>query len=69
MAEHLNANVPGIDIPAAVIARIAGADDAEAAACAVAADTIRAIRPMCRGCHIMAIGWERLIPRILAAAQ
>ena len=68
MAEHLNANVPGIAIPPGLIERIGRAGDVEQASCQIAAATIRALRPMCQGCHIMAIGWERLVRRIVDAA-
>ena len=34
----------------------------------IPARIIREIRPMCRGVHIMAIGWESKVPLILEAA-
>lgn len=68
MAEHMNKNVPGIDVPADVIETIDNAEDVKAASSDIAANIIRDIRPMCQGIHIMAIGWEALIPGILDRA-
>lgn len=68
MARFLNDRVPGITVPDAVIAELNAADDKRAAAIAIAARTIREVRDLCRGVHIMAIGWEEVIPDILAAA-
>ena len=68
MARFLNDRVPGITVPDSVIAELDAADDKRAAAIAIAARTIREVRELCRGVHIMAIGWEEVIPDILAAA-
>jgi 5,10-methylenetetrahydrofolate reductase len=74
MAMWLNANVPGIRVPEERIAEMAAAGEAgpEAelkASIDIAARTIRAIRPVCAGVHIMALGWESHIPAILAGAE
>jgi 5,10-methylenetetrahydrofolate reductase len=53
---------------ALVIQEIAAAADVLETSIAIAARTIRTIRPMCHGVHIMAIGWEQHIPRILKHA-
>jgi len=68
MAEHMNANVPGIDVPADVIKAVAEADDVKAVAAELTGNIISALNPLCQGVHIMAIGWESLIPRILDQA-
>lgn len=65
MAEHMNKNVPGIDVPAEVIAAVDSADDVKATSAKIAAKIIGDIQPMCQGIHLMAIGWEALIPSIL----
>lgn len=67
-AEFMNAHVPGIDVPATVVEEIGAADDKVATGLAIAARTIRALQGMCRGLHIMAIGWEEHIPRLLHEA-
>ncbi|HKE95358.1 MAG TPA: methylenetetrahydrofolate reductase [Povalibacter sp.] len=71
MAQWLNANVPGIRVPAALIAEMeAVAGDAEAelrTSIDICARIIRAVRSHCAGIHLMAMGWEKHIPAILRA--
>lgn len=74
MALWLNTHVPGIRVPDALIAEMAAAGEAGPQAqlqtsIDIAARTIRAIRPLCAGVHIMALGWESHIPAILTAAE
>ena len=69
MAHYLNDNVPGIHVPENIIKEIADASDAVAASIEIAARTIRQIRSMCQGVHMMAIGWEEHIPAILEQAE
>lgn len=66
MAQHMNTNVPGIDVPTDVIARIDAAENVKAVSASIAAGIVSEIKPMCQGIHIMAIGWEQLIPDILS---
>lgn len=68
MAAYMNENVPGIDVPEALIRKLADASDRAATSSALSASIIEAIRPMCRGVHVMAIGWEDKVPGILEAA-
>ena len=68
MAVYMNEHVPGIEVPEALICKIADASDRVAASSEIAASVISEIRPMCRGVHVMAIGWEDKIPGILEAA-
>ena len=68
MAAYMNQNVPGIDVPEALIRKLADASDRAATSSELSASIIEAIRPMCRGVHVMAIGWEDKVPGILEAA-
>ncbi len=68
MAAYMNKNVPGIDVPEALIRKLADASDRAATSSELSASIIEAIRPMCRGVHVMAIGWEDKVPGILEAA-
>ena len=68
MARYMNENVPGIEVPEALIRRIAESSDRAATSSEAAAAVISEIRPMCRGVHVMAIGWEDKVPDILEAA-
>ena len=70
MAAWLNANVPGIRVPAETLEELerAGPDGEAAKGIEIAAKAIRRLRNICAGVHIMAIGWEMKIPEILHAA-
>ena len=68
MAAYMNENVPGIEVPEALIRKLADSGDRAATSSEMAASVIAAIRPMCRGVHVMAIGWEDKVPGILEAA-
>ena len=68
MAAYMNEYVPGIDVPEALIRKLADASDRAATSSELSASIIEAIRPMCRGVHVMAIGWEDKVPGILEAA-
>ena len=68
MAEHMNKNVPGIEVPAEVIKAIDKAEEVKVVSAKIAAGIVKDIMPMCQGIHIMAIGWESLIPSILEQA-
>ena len=68
MARYLNDKVPGINVPAFLIDEIETAADRRATAVSISARIIKAVREMCQGVHIMAIGWESSIPDIVKAA-
>jgi 5,10-methylenetetrahydrofolate reductase len=70
MAAWLNANVPGIRVPAETLEELqrAGPQGEAAKGIEIAAKAIRRLRNICAGVHIMAIGWEMKIPEILHAA-
>ena len=69
MAQNMNDRIPGVDIPQKLIDRIdsAGDDPAQIAEVSIeiASSTVRALRSMTSGVHVMAIGWEDKIPAIL----
>lgn len=69
MAQYMNSKVPGISIPDALIKEIGDTPDRRATSVEIAARIIRQARPMANGVHIMAIGWEELIPDIMARAD
>jgi methylenetetrahydrofolate reductase (NADPH) len=71
MATWLNGNVPGMRVPEPLIAEMAAAADADAqihTGIEIAARTIRAVRNLCAGVHVMALGWESHVPGILETA-
>jgi 5,10-methylenetetrahydrofolate reductase len=73
MARWLNANVPGIAVPAVLIAemeRVAGDVQAEVrTSIDICARIIADAKTHCSGMHLMAMGWESHIPAILAASN
>ena len=70
MARYMNENVSGIFVPEDLIKEIEGAADTKAKAVEIAARTIKELKGLARlgGIHIMSIGWNKLVPRILDAA-
>lgn len=56
----------GSKLKADLIAKIADADDVKQTSAEMVAGIIDEITPMCQGIHLMVLGWEDLIPDILA---
>ncbi len=67
-ARYMTERIPGVVVPDRLVDELARASDPVEASVRMASDVIRDVAPMCRGVHIMAIGWERHIPAILEAA-
>ncbi|MGH8139730.1 MAG: methylenetetrahydrofolate reductase [Steroidobacteraceae bacterium] len=70
MAAWLNASVPGIRVPDRLLEEmhsVAGTDGEVRRGIDIAARTIREVRGLCAGVHLMALGWEAHIPAILEA--
>ena len=70
MGVWLNENVPGIRVPPVLLEELqrAGPEGEADKGVDIAARTIRQLRNICGGVHLMAIGWENRIPEILRAA-
>jgi 5,10-methylenetetrahydrofolate reductase len=68
MARYLNANLPGVHVPDAIVAALDGAKDRRKKSAEISAGLARELSAMCRGVHVMAIGWESEVPGILDAA-
>lgn len=70
MARYLNDHVPGIQVPSSLIDRLSQSDPGQMleTGIEIASQTIRAIRPMVHGVHIMTVGAEETIPGILDRA-
>lgn len=69
MANFMNEKIPGIFIPKPMIERLEKASDAKTECVALASEIIEKVRPHVQGVHLMAIGWEELIPDILRRAK
>jgi methylenetetrahydrofolate reductase (NADPH) len=70
--EHMRKDVPGLYVPESVVQRLKGvpADRVPAEGIALCAEIIQQVReiPGVAGVHIMAFGWEEIIPEILVRA-
>lgn len=73
MARYMTDNVPGIIVPQLIIDELAGVEKGKGLqkGIEIAARLIRTMREekLCHGVHIMAVGNERVVPDILAAAE
>jgi methylenetetrahydrofolate reductase (NADPH) len=71
MAKFMNENVAGVNVPDRLIDEIAGAkkDDRKKKAVEIAARLVREVKPFCQGVHLMTLGWEDLVPRIIEEAD
>ncbi len=69
MARYMNKNVAGVCVPDDLIKEMEGAKDKVAVSVEIAGRLIKELRPMCRGIHIMPIGWDKLVPRVLDASD
>jgi len=68
MARFMNKNIAGISIPEELIDRMSKTEDKVRTGLEIAANTIRELKGMCQGVHIMAMGWEKKVPAMLDAA-
>lgn len=70
MAKYMNENVAGVFVPDELIKEISSAakDDRPKKSVEIAARLIKEMRDMCRGVHIMPLGWDKLVPEVIAQA-
>ena len=68
---EMTATVPGMDIPGVLLERMKNAEDKQAEGLAIGLDLIRDIRKVdgIKGLHIMAIGWDEIVPTLLEKAE
>ena len=67
MARYINRNVPGCTVPDDLIKRVQKAPDKKEEAVKIAVETIAALRGQCAGVCVVPLGWDDLVPPILAA--
>lgn len=68
MARFMNKNVAGVHVPDSFIEEIDRAENKREKSVEIAARLIKEMKDLCQGVHIMAIGWEKMVPRVLDAA-
>jgi 5,10-methylenetetrahydrofolate reductase len=67
MARFINANIPGLKIPEAIIAELEASPDPAATGLEIACRIAGEVKPYCNGIHIMAMGSEKGVPVIVKA--
>jgi len=68
MARYMNKNVAGVFVPDDLIKEMEGTKDKTAKSIEIAARLIKELKPMCNGIHIMPIGWDKVVPKVLDAS-
>jgi len=68
MAHFLNDNVPGINVPEYLVDELESSSDQLEAGIDIAARQLRELKTFCHGAHIMAIGQEESIVKIIERA-
>ncbi len=65
MARYINARIPGLTVPQAIIEELEGAAKPIDKGVDIARRLAAEVRPFCDGIHVMAMGKEELIPEII----
>jgi methylenetetrahydrofolate reductase (NADPH) len=65
MGHFMNRNIPGIQVPDALLERMEKTGDREAESLAIARDLIAGCREICDGVHLMTIGWYHKVSALL----
>jgi methylenetetrahydrofolate reductase (NADPH) len=71
VAKYMNEEVPGVTIPDKLVKRMeAAGDKAEEEGVQIALELIQAVKNKkgVNGIHLMAVGWEEIVPRIITEA-
>lgn len=68
MANYLNRNVPGVNVPKNLIDELEGASDELEKGIEIASRQLRELKTFCHGAHIMAIGQEESVVKIIEGA-
>jgi len=71
MAKFMNNNIAGIKVPDNLISEMEETkkEDRKKKAVEITARIIREVKPLCHGVHIMALGWDELVPDIIEQAD
>jgi methylenetetrahydrofolate reductase (NADPH) len=70
MARHMRDNVPGVAVPDKIVTRMEDAKDAKAEGLNITLEIIDQLKDILgiHGIHIMAVGWEDIVPVIVEKA-
>jgi 5,10-methylenetetrahydrofolate reductase len=67
MARYMNKNVAGVYVPEDLIKEMEEAKDKREKSVEIASRLIKELKNMCQGIHIMPIGWNKVVPKVLDA--
>ncbi len=67
MAKYMNRSVPGVQVPDDIIRKLSEApkEDRQKVSVEISADLIRRMKNICRGAHLMTLGWDHCVPDII----
>ena len=70
MAKYMNRGVPGVTVPDDIIKRLADAakEDRQKVSIDICGELIVKMKDLCRGAHLMTLGWDHCVPGIVQAA-
>ena len=68
MARFMNKNVSGVSVPENLIKEMDGAKVKSETSIEIASRLIKELKPLCRGAHIMPIGWDKKVPMVIEKA-
>ncbi len=68
MAHYLNKNVPGVKVPEDIMRELEGSKDELQKGIEIASRQLKELKGFCHGAHIMAIGQEESVVRIIEGA-
>ena len=68
MARFMNKNVAGVSVPDNLIKEMEETKDKVAQSVDIASRLIKELKSICQGIHIMPIGWDKVVPRVLDAS-
>lgn len=68
MARYMNKNVAGVSVPDNLIKEIESAKDKKAASVEISGRLAKELKGLCQGMHIMPLGWDDLVVKVLDKA-
>lgn len=70
MARYMNENVAGVRVPDEMIQRMGDTPkaDRKQVSAEMCAELVRRVKDLCQGVHLMPLGWDDVVPRIVEGA-
>jgi len=66
MAQYLNDNIPGVEVPSFYLKQISAAESKRKEAVLIAKNTLKGLKCLCSGVHFMPFGWFKELSEILS---